>query len=151
MVIITIDTLWETRNPPKSALQWNWVPRLQLNKMLKSAFPAPQQWGGHHRTPSNRAAGLARPADLSPGPAPWTPAPRTPAPRPPGEPGNLCRQEPPAELGAAGAQGEPGALGAVRKLSFGARWPRGALQGFHSELDFCTCPWVHPPLPGRRF
>jgi hypothetical protein len=65
MVIITIATLWETRNPPKSALQWNSVPWLQLNKMLKSAFPAPQRLGDHYRTPCNRATGLALPADLS--------------------------------------------------------------------------------------
>lgn len=79
------------------------------------------------------------------------PVPRTPVPHPPGEPGSPCRQEPPAELGASGAQGARGAPGAVRNPRFGARLPRGALQGFRLELDFCTCPCFHPPLLGRGF
>ena len=44
-----------------------------------------------------------------------------------------------------------GVPGAVRNLCFGARLPRGALQGFPLELDICTCPCFHPPPPGKRF
>ena len=134
MVIITIATLWETRNSPNSALLWNWVQGLQLNKVLKSAFLVPQRPGGHYRTPCNRPAGPACPVDLSPRPAPQTPEPW-------GEPRSLCRQEPPAELGAAGAQGEPGAPGAMRKLPFQARLPRGAFQWLCSE------PLISAPAP----
>ena len=101
-----------------------------------STFPAPQRPGGHHRTPCNRPTGLARPAHLSPGPAPWTPA---PIPR--GEPGSPCRQEPPAELGAAGAQGVRGAPGAVTNVPFRARLPRGAFQWLCSE------PLISAPAP----
>ena len=151
MVIITIAALWKTRNPPKSALQWNWVPRLQLNKMLKSAFPAPQQPGGHHRTPCNRAAGLAHPADLSPGPAPWTPTPWTPAPRPPGEPGNLYRQEHPAELGAAGPRESLGPREQWGNFLFGPDGPGELCRGFAQNLISTPAPESILPFLGGDF
>ena len=51
MVIITIATIWETRNPPKSALQWKWVPGFQLNKCSNLLFLCPSNQEGTTELP----------------------------------------------------------------------------------------------------
>ena len=130
MVIITIATLWETRNPPNSALLWNWVPGLQLNKVLKVAFPVPQLPGGHRRSPCDRTAGPAHPVGTNSRSSASNSGTQSigensgvPVGRSPRLGRSRCRQGPGSLWG----------LWSREKTSFSGRLPRGALLPLHSE------------------
>ena len=69
------------------------------------------------------------------------PVTRTPVPHPPGEPGSPCRQEPPAELGASGAQG---ARGGPRSSEEPLFWGQTA-QGSFAVVSLRTW-YLHLPL-----
>ena len=146
-MVITIAILLETRNHQTQCFSETESQGYSSTRSSKLPSPCLCGWDGHRRSPCNRPTGPARPArtdsrsralNLSAGSTKDNQI--------------TSRQE--TQAGARRRWG-PGSLWGPRNsevTSFSGQTAQGCFAAaLLRAFDFCTCTYIHPPLPGRRF
>ena len=129
MVIITIATLWETRNRQTQHFSVTESQGSSSTRSSKLPSPCLFGWGGHRRSPCNRPTGPACPAGTNCGSIALSSGARSTK----DNRGVPVGRSPRPQQGAAEAPGAHGTTGALRKLPFSGQHPRAALQSLRLE------------------